>query len=267
MLIPTSWIILFISVLNYLFSKIEYDMHFSYSLLLVLLIHINELLVNKRKKYLFSSVIVFLLIFLHGSRGGLFCFGVFLGVTILSSGYSLSKKIITAITTVLALAFLAVLWSNCKYLFLDFLISHGVNSRTLLFLISGDFMSNHTGRDLLWTISIELIRERPFFGWGIGGAVYRFAQFGSHQDIYPHQIFLDYFVTFGCFFGSLLGAFTCYEAIKTLFASKSSRGLYIIFLCIGFVSLLFTGTVYTFYYFYIFLGLALSLNGRIKVVI
>ena len=78
-----SWLIFGADILSLLGNtSTSYDMHFSYAMLFVLLIHLNEWFESRKNSYLLFSLLEMTLILIFGSRGALVCFMVFVAFRI-----------------------------------------------------------------------------------------------------------------------------------------------------------------------------------------
>lgn len=142
-------------------------------------------------------------IFLHGSRGPLFCsiFVVFLYFFIPKEKNSLGvvirgTKITIALIILLLFAFfLAPLMGGLE----NYLASKGISSYAVTKIVdlsaTGDFSN---GRDSLTEMTLGLILERPFFGWG-------FDRFDANTNmLYPHNFILQVLYDGGILFFSVL---------------------------------------------------------------
>ncbi|WP_394172408.1 O-antigen ligase family protein [Guptibacillus hwajinpoensis] len=86
--------------------------------------------------------------------------------------------------------------------------SYSINS--IIFYLNGTIDSLSSGRNILWENAIDLIKENPIIGYGVG-------YYESMFNIYVHNFFLEITLSYG-----LLGIFTymlmlfysCYRIIK-----------------------------------------------------
>jgi hypothetical protein len=260
MLLKTSWLIFIVLTIHIFAGKDQtYSMHFSYAMLVVMLLHLNEWLARKKTIYFVIAVVEFLMILLFGSRGALVCVAVFLILKIISTEGSLRKKIPLIVVICIGTVGLFFIFDYFRPLILQYLSSRGKLSRTLKLLLIGEFSSYDSGRIDLWNRVIELIQERPILGWGIGGAV---NQMGYP---YPHQLFLDLLLTFGIPLGVLLITLIFYQVIRAVIRQNGvHKDLIQIFGSTAMVCLMFSGTVFTNFYFFLFMGLCLSVKWNKK---
>jgi O-antigen ligase len=126
-----------------------------------------------------SSIGIFatatLLVLHSGSRGGLLSFSVASVIYAVTASTGILKRI--SIISVMSAATLLVLFytqagQQAMDIFSGRIIEKTVENRHL------------SGRDELWTQSLEMIQERPLFGWGLNG-------FRANSWNYPHNIFLE----------------------------------------------------------------------------
>lgn len=252
-LLKFSWFILAVLVVE-MSGRIDetYNMHFSYALLFVILLHSNELIGFSKRIFIVPVIVECLMLMAYGSRGALLCVAVFFVIKIFTSVNGVKRYLFSILVILLfgGIYFTIQFFGREIY---GFLVSHGYGSRTWRLLLLGDFVSHDSGRNEIWNIVLECIKKKPVQGWGIYGAV---SQIGAP---YPHQLFLDLLLTFGVPIGSILSIAAIRPAFRVFTVSKGMhKDLMIIFLCSGLISLMFSGTVFTSYYYFLFLGLGLS---------
>jgi len=260
-----SWPILIILIVTMVLASkyMMYSMHFSYSILLLILIHFNSWMKTKKVWYLIVSVAELLLLVAFGSRGALVCIIVFVALKFISfenmNGERLIKKILLILIVVMLGFFVIYLLNSFGDKINNYLISNGHFSRTFNLIVSGEFVSYDSNRNAVWDSVKSLIAMKPFQGWGIGGAselIYR-------GVTYPHQLFLDLVMTFGYPIGLALSFYLIILVKGVITVGRGSqKDLLQIFVSIAFTSLMFTATVFTSYYFFIMLGLLLSYRKR-----
>lgn len=71
---------------------------------------------------------------------------------------------------------------------------YGISSRTLLSLMEGSF-SDGNGREQIYALAIDLIKTGGLFGHGVYGDRYTIGNYFRWG--YSHNIFLEFFVSFG----------------------------------------------------------------------
>lgn len=211
------------------FSYDNYNMKMGYTLLFPLLYHISKICENK--KYLFYTMIEFVIIVTYGSRGPLVCIISFLALFILKKS-DLSKRMV-----LLGLFFFFVLLGVSFYeelLSLMVPIINKLGSRSLNMLVKGRIMQD-SGRIGIWLEAWEKILQKPFLGWGLCGEL-------TYMNSYPHNVFLDFMMHFGVIFGGLLSLGLLYFLCKNIVLRKMEDMTLLILLCSGLVPLLISNT-------------------------
>lgn len=255
-LLKFSWILLFLNMLSIVNWQSLYDMHFSYSMLLVFLLHFTYYIDIKKKVLLIVCVLEFFMILFFGSRGALICICVFFLLKILFGDMKIQRKFLTVIGGGIIVIVFYYTYISVRYSLLIWLSNHGYYSRTLTILLSGEFASHDSGRNDVWEKTIDLIKQKPLKGWGIGGAISELSPF---DVTFPHQLILDLILTFGI----VLGGICCVLIIKfcikgLLMKSFFDKRLAHIFFCTSIVKLMFSATLFTDVTFFIFLGVVVG---------
>lgn len=231
----------------------KYDLHFSYSLLLVIIVHINELTNGKSKLYVVTIISGLLMLVLFGSRGTLVCVLAFAVLKVMTNIRNNLRRI--AYLALLAVGFVGLYYiSEHPMLVYNVFSALGLTSRTLRMIASGNFINHDSGRSELWGAAIAAIGDRPVFGWGIRGAVGRLV---GHP--YPHQFFFDLWLAFGIGLGSVIIVALLTPVRKLITLQKGPyKDLVQIFACLGFVPLMFSSTLFQNEFYHVFLGLTLA---------
>ena len=138
------------------------------------------------------------------------------------------------------------------------LLHVGVRSRTLLlFLQDGVHLS---GRDIIYRGVMAEIIESPWLGIGIAGD--RRVLSGG----YTHNFFIELIGNFGFILGILVSVGIIILIIKALIIKDRDKyNLIIIWMSLGFVHLMVSGSYLTDINFWIFLGLMISIKKSGKV--
>ena len=203
MLVPFVWYI----VMSGQQVGSDYNMYFSYSLIVPAVIHLNEY-INRKKTWIgFLALIEILAIVFYGSRGAILCIG----------GYFLLNMIFAQLPNRIRWSFFFItlfsvgvffLLSSNLYLF----ESIGLHSRLFQKINDGTLSE---GRDYVFQAACELIKERPWFGYGLGGEYYQmswkcgsilgyFVADSTVSSLTPHNGFLEMMICFGLPIGVLL---------------------------------------------------------------
>ncbi len=258
MLLISSWPLLIISTANYIFSKVSYDMHFSYSLIIVLLIHLTEWIRRKKVIYLLLVAAEFFMILTHGARGSILCLIAYILLKVFFSGTSQRRKIVYVMLIAVSSTILFLLFEKYSSNISAFLASKGISGRTVSLLFSGEFLSHDSERSEIWRLTASLIGQKPLLGWGIAGASETINAAIQRGTTYPHQFFLDLLLSFGWGIGSVLSLLSIYFTGVMIKWDENDSLVNHIFVSIAMVSLMYSSTLFTYYPFYIMLGLCLS---------
>ena len=266
-LLKFSWSILVVLIVNAMGSKNNlYDMHFSYTILLLILLHANEAINRKSIKFFFVALFEFFMMMFFGSRGAIFCTIIFIGLKLffVDETKNLKKRITSSVIIISIIGVIYILFSINILKIVYILKKYNINSRTINMITNGVFISHDSGRKLIWEYSKQLIKKKPILGWGIGGASSHLRSFYNGVS-YPHNIFYDLWLSFGCILGSLIIGWIIFSLRKLFIVKeKNERQLIIIFFSIS-SCLIFSATLFTNYYFFILLGLLLSVKvNKIK---
>lgn len=227
-----------------------YSMSFGYGMLLsAMFLFTQQGYIDKTMSFL-----LFALILIAGSRGPIVVLAIFYTyyTLFLSSGKTKRRMIpVVAIAVVAAVTILPRLESF-------------QNSRTMFLLKEGELFSHDSGRDEnMYSVVGPKIMERPITGWGIGGDRY-FLDGG-----YSHNIFLEVYIHYGIFIGTVLFAWLFFYCIRMFFSPwtkhmPGERGILVMMFLYGFVPKLVSGSYLIDFSFAIFIGYLISLKRHQK---
>lgn len=243
-----------------LFSPIEYDMVFSYLILVPLTILLYKIY---NKFNLFDTFLIALglfMIIVVGARGPIISLVIFWIVLILINSFRNKIKLTRLMVFLIALIIivLGMVYYESILLKIDLLLQDiGIYSRTITILLTEniDFSS---GRIPIYKYTIERIVDKPIFGYGIAGD--RIFLNGT----YPHNIFLEILVHFGVISGSIIIIMLIFYWFSSMVRSKNKEevDLAIIFFGIGLVNLLISGSYITSSNFWLFMAICIdSVHG------
>lgn len=195
----------------------EYDMAFGYDVAFTIAYFTAEAYLNKKKWYYIPAALGLVMTVLDGSRGALL---VVLVAVILMFMYKLrgvSRKTRAILLSVLILGLFAlfILYLAGDFLrdeLLSLLKEAGIESRTLKKLLSGD-ITDTNGRDYIWQITLNRIREGGLFGNGVFGE--RVAVGTQFRWGYAHNLFLELYAAFGYLGGTALSVGLVYGTVRT----------------------------------------------------
>lgn len=231
----------------------------SYALLLPLLFQVNSMYENRKIINTIISFIGIATIFFFGSRGALICIIFFIiNRLIIDLNKKKYKKFLLFIL-ILFTAFLIFTLTDLYYLIENYFESKNIYSRTLSILFNDGILGfiRSTDRDVLRQYYIDLIKQKPLFGWGILGG-----WLGPGE--YPHNIVLEFFVSFGIIIGGLF-SIAYFYLLFSIFKVKNEKikSLLLIFFAAN-IALMFSGTYLTNKNWYILLALHLRYRLQLK---
>ncbi len=201
----------YMNILEIAFShnnKGNYNMFFSYMLVLTMIFHLDEIINQKKKSAIIFFVIELAAIIVYGSRGAFLCIAAYLFLKFLMGGLPAASKVkVGIVVSILSVGFLLGLNIINKDL-----EEAGLTSRTLEMFTNGR-ASESDGRDKLRKDAEELIEERPILGFGLGGEFSEMYEknYGSiakgeeFSSLTPHNGFLQLMLNFGIVIGLLIG--------------------------------------------------------------
>lgn len=252
-------------LLPYLFltqGSIVYSMPASYQLLFCTLIHINDFFQKNSKWKGLKCILIVVeiaFIFVRGARGPLLCLAVFVILKLLtefsSNKQALFFTIVGVIVCAVAFVHFDALLSGIGVLLNRF----GLYSRTYE-QFAADAILSDSGRNVLQSHAIELIRENPLWGYGVS------ADMKLIGGQYTHNIFLELVFDFGVIVGSVFFLVITAFVVETVFMQRGiEKELRMLFIPMGYVMLFVSGTYLQSIYLFILLGIALHRHGRKRV--
>lgn len=172
-----------------------YNMFWGYSMAFASLFQLNEFFRSRNRKLLYLFVTEFLLILSYANRGALLSIGFFIFFKFIMDQSSLIKKIVWTSLLGTAVGMLILFAEPIA----NYALQYMTESRTLSKMAS-ESLTESDARDDLRAISIDMIKERPILGWGVGGECYtighRFAPgnelshgHSSHNGIIQHLLY------------------------------------------------------------------------------
>lgn len=226
-------------------GKSNYNMFFSYMLVLTMVLHLNEVIDSKKKLAAFFCVIELAAIIIYGSRGAFLCIAAYFVLKFLMGGLKTRSKVKLSIAVGMMAA---IFFIGINALNKD-IEDVGLTSRTLEMFTEGR-ASESDGRDKLRKYAIELIEERPFLGYGLGGEFSEMYEknYGSisrgeeFSSLTPHNGFLQLMLNFGIVIGLLVGSIIALSLLVIPHVKNiQTRELFIIFFSLYIVPALTVG--------------------------
>lgn len=237
----------------------EYSMTLSYYLLLPCLVFLSNYLTNYSVKHLLLFILSMSEITLLGSRGPLLSTGLYVILWLLVNQKSfyrefIVKKLLLNFTLLAGITFFILFFKEIIRYTYNKLILMGIYSRTLsLFLNDQIYMS---GRDTdLYSVAVDIISKNPLLGTGI-------ASDRLYLGNYVHNLFLELAMDFGLILGLVISLAIIGLNIKTIFFVEKRTAYFILtFFCLGVVPLMVSSSYLVSSWFWIYLGLAISINS------
>lgn len=236
----------------------SYSMSLSYYMLLPTIIYLNEFLDEFSFKKSFALLILFFIILGLGSRGAVLSIGVFGILKILKSFKKMTYKKVLILCIIFSLTIVGFVFLNKTLDFMHNFFRHfGINSRSIaLFLRDSTHLS---GRESIYDKVFSKTLKNPLSGLGLAGD--RMVIGGG----YAHNIFIEILANFGVIAGTFLSIALLYIINRPLFIEDTKKSdMAIIWISIGFIPLLVSGSYLIDLKFWIMTGLLLSLNQKCK---
>lgn len=174
-LLKVSYIISVILFINLLFHRtdtavegvIEYDMFFGFAMITPTLFHINELLKKRKLSIVVITIAEVLSLILYANRSILLSLLFFIFYKIFVVGNTKRMRLYKPLFVLLCIVM--VIFSGAIISGLSgFFSQYGMQSRTLDMAMDNS-LSDSSGRLEFWAFCIDMIGEKPIFGWGLGG--------------------------------------------------------------------------------------------------
>lgn len=238
------------------------DMSFSYYLLPSVIFMCYYSLENNEVKNWLYALLGITMVVIAGTRGPLVCLSSFF---ILYFIFHI-KNVITFIKfspiffgfTYLSLSNKTIEWLSALN---NFLINQGLNLRIIQLIIIRD-IHNKSGRDIIQSMIIESIKNKPIEGHGLMGD--RIASQGFIKTrttgTYAHNILIEIWCQFGIIIGSLLMLMLFILILYALFKEKNklARDFILVVIPIGLVKLFLSASYLLEPYFFFLIGLCIS---------
>lgn len=218
------------------------NMSWSYGVLMAICFLSIYLLKDKKKIVLLPMILGVIGILIYGSRGTIICLviGIVLLVLFFHEGKMTWKNYLLIFAIAAALIFL--LSDNGLLMISTLLQNKGVSSRFIDSMVGfkfSNFEETSNGRWIIWITVLDLIKNGPFYGYGVYGERNAVYSLGMKWG-YSHNIFLEILVSFGWLFGSIIIIFAVVQIVRFFRSSKNAdeKLVFILFLTIGFELLL-----------------------------
>lgn len=230
-----------------------YSMALSYYLLLPAILLMDELFEKFSLKALIGTFVSILVILALGARGAIVCIAVFIVLKMIRPHSKLYYKEIFFYLVAVGSTMLVLF--NIKRILVslnDLLLTFGVQSRSLMLLLNQEEI-HLSGREHIYQDVVEEISNHPIVGVGLGGD--RVGGLG-----YSHNLFLEIGANFGVIIGGMISMVLIILIVRSFFLKKEKNNMVMIWLCLGFVHLMVSGSYLTEMKFWILLGLLVNVH-------
>ena len=182
----------------------EYNIFFGYCLILPLIIQLNHFLRKKNKWLLLLVIVETIALLLFANRGVILSLIFFVLYKFAFESTSRVKRILAILFIFFSFVILTMNVQSLAGNAVKVLDVFGIQSRTLGLLADGT-ITETSGREDIWQQCFKMIKERPIFGWGLGGEYYEIGHkcFGASDAevtasaYHPHNGIIQNFVCFG----------------------------------------------------------------------
>jgi O-antigen ligase len=234
----------------------DYSMYMAYLLLPNILMTIDYAFRSKKAVPIVCAIIGVIYAFAMGTRGAIVVIFAFFIVSVWRNlkMRTIRKALLMSVLVLLAVCLvLSPVYRQLLVLLRNFLTDIGASTRVVDYLMSGEMVSQTTGRNLIYEDLLGKLSVRPFMGYGIYGEY----PFGYNSG--AHNIYLEVVFHFGYPVGILLLVSYLVVFFKALLASKGSpaQNWIVLFGCLVFVKGIYGGS-YLDYTVFFLLGLCLS---------
>lgn len=172
----------------------------SYILSMQMCVVLDHYFSERRIRDIIISLVDLFIIIAAGSRGPLVCISSYLILrAVFSNGLSKKKKILLILALIGISAVLLVNYYSFATYLMTVSSRIGFSSRSLRLLLTNELTAD-SGRGSLAEYYIGLVKQKPILGYGIAGG-------WSPERGYPHNIFVEFFLSFGVLFGALASVF------------------------------------------------------------
>lgn len=262
-------------------SKSEYSMWLGYQLTIPVMVVLWNAITQLnsfglRMLNLLFFVLGLTIIVIYGSRGPLliialystYCIYVYCKRKIMDSRYKTLMKFMTRFLFVVFLIMFALAICNVEllssYLY-SIVQDYGIQSRTLRVLSMDDALNYVSGRDVIYAVSIELIKENSLTGYGLAGDCVQIGRaLGKSSDSFAGSYAHNFYLALMLHFGVLLGTVLFFSLICLLYKKYKvlkegpQKNLFMILLFSNCVTLMISGNYLTYYQFWLLVGIALK---------
>jgi len=226
-----------------------YSMPLGYYLLLPSVMFINEFWETASFKNIVLALMSVFIILALGSRGPIMCIGVFILLRLLRPprefryAHMIAFLIIAASVVSIVLFFDELLMGMQSSL-----LKFGFSSRSILLFLGPKAQLD--SREMLYREVVARVIDHPFVGIGVAGDRYILG------GPYVHNVFLEILANYGVVIGTSIILGLLILLLRSCFcSSRQQYEMFTVWLSIGFIPLLVSGSYLTEMNFWIFIGL------------
>ncbi len=241
-------------------SATENYMSFSYGLLMPAVISIVDGIYEKKVLRIVSGIVMAVAIFTFGARGPLLCIAIGISFIVfeIPRGKIRYKRMFFLSALIAVIFILSFSFENI----IAFLYQRFPQARNLLLFSTRQF-SNLSGRDSIFSLSIETIKRNPLIPRGLMADRIILGGLNATLSIYPHNFFLEIILQFGLF-GWFFSIWLLYRVLQVYYRVSLRRDSvlkvsFVSFSIIAFVKSMFTGSYLSDMQFWFALGCLLSM--------
>lgn len=250
---------------------IGYSQYMSYYVLLPTIIIAGLLLEKFRIIVLVPFLLGLFIMLSFGARGPLTCLVLYIALKLLIAFVRMEIHKRLALVAITSIS--GVLLYTLFYRLIDWLIgifqSFGFSIRAIQGLMDSSFLTD-ASRSQIYAYCINYISRNPLWGTGlVNDRVYiTNAIFSGDSPIgnYPHNIFLEIWMQFGIFFGTIILAIIIIMLLKGLSSkiSADAKSVTLILIGTGFFPLLFSGSYINSSNFYILIAVCGTIGYSLR---
>lgn len=194
----------------------NYSMSLTSYILLFVLIRYNELILNKGFWNLVFAIYGVAFILIYGNRAAVLGMGFYIVLNLIWGNIFSAKKLVLVVLLAIGSIIFVLNFENIVRTAYAVLQKYGYRSYIIESLIYGVFFQSDSRTGFLFPHYWELIRQKPWFGWGIYGGY-------ISEGLGPHNLMLEYLLAFGWPFGIILCCWFIGSYIKTFIAMSKEK--------------------------------------------
>lgn len=212
----------------------------------------------KRKKLIILELMALFELIFFCNRGAILTLAIFIMLYELIIEKSTTKKLILCIV---GICILLIVFMNLQVILdktINYLNKNGIYSYSIIKLYNyANNVDNNlfSGRNKIWSQCIEEYKLHPIMGSGIGSFEFKY-------NYYPHNVFLEILTSFGII-GLVIYIVIIAKGIHKIICSHDEEKVWgLLLLVMSVIPLMFSLTIFTWMYFWIFIIFAMETKRR-----